>query len=95
MSWWNRKELPSPPEVLAPGMCECGHWRCNHIEGRYRCVVDLTATAPQTLRDQFPRSIYNCACQIFILRKDGGGGNGPTVPDDPEVIELKKIAELK
>ncbi len=87
MRWfgWFRK-----PEVLTPGICECDHKRCSHVDGKGRCTV---AFPPGP---EFPNAAYLiCACQIFILDEDDNGGSDSVPPPvDPELAELKRMSRL-
>jgi hypothetical protein len=95
--WWRKKEPEVPQMVMAmlPGRCECGHIRSVHIEGIGHCAVDCTRLVTDKERARLsPGQYYFCACQIFIRDNSKGGDGVPEVPDDPEVVELKKMAGL-
>jgi hypothetical protein len=89
---WFRKPKPKE-EALKPGICECGHDRCHHRNGKDNCVVDLTETVSKEMRDAKPNSWWSCSCQIFILDEDDDDDDdSPETPIDPELAQLKKIA---
>lgn len=82
MSWWKQDE-PQPAE-LKPGCCECTHQRCCHERGKGRC---------HAIEPEWVEKGFICACQIFIPKKDDGGGDAPQVPVDPELAELRKMLQ--
>jgi hypothetical protein len=87
--WFYRK---AKEEALKPGICECEHTRCSHENGTGPCTVQY---APHTEDNEWDVWAV-CACRVFILDKDGGGGSDhPEVPVDPEVAELERIARMK
>ena len=82
MNWF--KDNPND-EILTPGMCECEHERCCHDHGKGRCRVSYPPDK------EWPEGA-ECACQIFILDRDSGDGEGtPSTPVDPEVAELERM----
>ena len=93
MTWWKKEEPITPkPEFLKPGECECGHSRCLHTEGRYKCQVAIYT-------DDYGRPLLKeqwgmCACQIYIPDDDDDGDSGPPDPVDPEVAELQRMIKL-
>ncbi len=88
--WFRKPKV----EELTPGICECDHERCNHVDGRGKCQVDVTDETPKELLDRFPSQTWTCACQIYIPDKDGGDDNPPETPIEPEIVELKKLAGM-
>lgn len=72
-------------EVLTPGKCECGHTRSSHKNGKGRCKG---CWAP----DEETNYWTTCSCQIYIRRKDDGGGEN-NVPA-PTPAELEKLFQM-
>lgn len=81
MNWFRKDALP-----LTPGVCECEHDRCCHVNGRGKCQVCYPPDK------EWPTGAQ-CACQIFILDRDNDDGDEAPDPIDPEVAELNKLME--
>lgn len=82
---WLRRLFGHGKEPLLPGKCECGHARCAHERGRYRChqMHPPDSDTPEWT---------GCACQVFIPRQDDGGNDPhPATPVDPEIAELNRM----
>ena len=90
---FKKKEIEIETSVveLKPGICECDHNRCYHEKGVGRCHVNMDHTHK---KEDLQGIHWRCACEIYIRKSDSGGDNPPEIPDDPEVVELKKIAGL-
>lgn len=72
-------------EFLKPGKCECDHHRCAHKNGKGRCAGGWPP-------DQETDYWTGCSCQIYIPKKDDGGGEN-TVPT-PTPAELEKLFQI-
>ena len=54
-------------------MCRCGHDRCRHKKGKYKCFQI--------------EGIYQCTCQIFTRDRRDSDPPEPT-PEDLEKLEV-------
>ena len=77
---WRAREI----ENLRPGMCQCGHQRCSHVEGRRECKVQFTPAENGGL------GWTRCACQTYIRDRDDNGGE-PSGDPTPSPQELEKM----
>jgi len=75
-------KAPEPP--LTPGICQCGHIRNCHIEGKWQCSVGYPANSEHNKTNSERR----CACQIFILDDDEDEEEEPETPSPEELEKL-------
>jgi hypothetical protein len=92
--WWRKPE--PKPEFLKPGICQCGHIRSAHSDGVGKCHCDVTDKCSDQQKSRLEHGqFFACACQIYIPKRDDGGGDAPDAPDpekDEELEELRKMA---
>lgn len=87
-----KAKVPEPepePEPLAPGLCECGHVRCAHIDGKGKCNVSYPHD------EQWPNGA-KCACQIYIFDPDADDDDDDDDDEDnPENQPTPDPSELE
>ena len=85
MRWtWSKKS----EEFLTPGLCECGHNRSSHRDGKGACTVFKRMS-------EILNCPFTCACQIYIPIQNDDGSDGPDYPPSEEVKELENLYKLK
>jgi len=75
---------PEPP--LKPGVCECGHRRCNHVAGKGKCSCAICKPD-----DKHTEYWGLCACQTFILDKEEDDDDDEEEPETPSPEELERM----
>lgn len=73
-----------PKLDLTPGICECGHKRSSHKNGKWRCKGSFPP-------DKETPQWTGCSCQLFILDDDDDSDDEP---ETPTPSELEKIYNL-
>ena len=73
---------------LKPGVCQCGHFRCRHTEGKHGCCV-------------MENALTRCNCQVYVYDRyfdnddddddDDDDNMDEPEPINPDVRELERL----
>lgn len=86
MMFWNKNSESAPVEPLKPGICECGHLRCCHINGIGRCTLAWPAN------EKWPSGSH-CACTVYIFDPGEDDDKGDEDPETPSPEQLERLYE--
>lgn len=91
---WMTPKLEPEEEELTDSVCQCGHMRCTHKDGKYKCYGQFPPEGEQGWKKNWT----GCACVVFIERGGRDDGDDPEPNPDPsekEVLDMLGKLETK